>query len=194
MLRRYKAILFDLDGTLVSTAHLWERFLPEIVLELGYGDEKTREDLIRAGREGKDPVLTVLPHLSREEISRIYAEARKRILNHLNEIKPIFSREELLTIIDGKPTGIVTMSHSLFAKKVLKAVGIKDLFDTIVGSDLFENPKPHPEPLLKGIEFLGEGRVAYVGDTKGDEEAAIAAGLDFYHVRAVKRYVQGHYL
>ena len=194
MLHRYKAILFDLDGTLVCTKHLWERFIPEAVLEFGYGDEKTVELLIKAEEEGKDPIRTVFPDLPLEEVERIYKVARKKVLDHVDEIEPRFTREELLTILDGKATAIVTQTKSHFARKVLKAVGFYDLFDVIVGSDRFKNPKPHPEPILMAIDILGEPQSVYVGDTLSDEEAAHLAGIDFVHVEAVRKHVQGYHL
>jgi phosphoglycolate phosphatase len=56
---------------------------------------------------------------------------------------------------------------------------IAHLFDTVVGGDETELHKPHPAPLLLGLERLGAsaGQAAYVGDSPYDMQAARAGGL-----------------
>jgi phosphoglycolate phosphatase-like HAD superfamily hydrolase len=64
---------------------------------------------------------------------------------------------------------------------VLQTHGLKDFFDIVVSSLDVENPKPHPEALLKILDFfkLSPDQAFYVGDTAVDYETSKGAGVVF---------------
>ena len=192
MFRRYNTILFDMDGTLIDTNHIWDKYTVEVLLEEGLLKPDRVEWFLRLRRFGGDAVSEAFPELSPEEVNTIYEKTRERALRHADEIKPLFSRDELLSLLEGKASGIITQTHRRVARRFLKAVGFLDLFDTIVSSDRVKNVKPHPEPIFRALEEVGECPATYIGDSEADERAALSAGIDFYHVEAVKRYVRGY--
>jgi pyrophosphatase PpaX len=58
--------------------------------------------------------------------------------------------------------------------------GLRNVVDRFVTMEDTTEHKPHPEPLLRGLELLGgvpKEEAAYVGDSPFDVEAARAAGL-----------------
>ena len=58
--------------------------------------------------------------------------------------------------------------------------GLRTVVDRFVTLEDTTEHKPHPEPLLRGLELLGgvpRDEAAYVGDSPFDVEAARAAGL-----------------
>lgn len=80
----------------------------------------------------------------------------------------------------GKRIGIVSNNTSTHIRLVLKSLGIDLPFDCIVGSDMFSNGKPHPEPILTALSILGiepDSSVCYVGDSLQDPECGENAGI-----------------
>lgn len=181
-----------MDGTLIDTNHLWDRYTVEVLLEEGLLKPERVEWFLELRRFGGDAISEAFPELSPEEVNAIYEKTRERALKHTDEVRPLFSREELLTLLEGKISGIITQTHQRVARRFLKAVGFLDLFDTIVSSDRVKNIKPHPEPIFRALEEIGECPATYIGDSEADERAALSAGIDFYHVEAVRGYVRGH--
>ncbi len=194
MFRRYKAILFDLDGTLVDSGELWDRYTVGILQEEGLLRPSEVGRFLEVSKRGGDAISEYFPYLEGQEVERIYGKIRKAVLKHVDELKPIIPRRDLILILNGRPSAVVTQTGRKVAEAFLKAVGIEDLFDVLVTSDIVKNVKPHPEPVIRAVTELGSFPAAFIGDTEADEMAATAAGLDFYHVKAVKRYVQGAHL
>ncbi|MGD9032381.1 MAG: HAD hydrolase-like protein [Desulfobacteraceae bacterium] len=64
---------------------------------------------------------------------------------------------------------------------VLETHGLKEFFDIVVSSLDVENPKPHPEALLRILDFfrLSPAQAFYVGDTAVDYETSKGAGVVF---------------
>ncbi|MGD8229585.1 MAG: HAD hydrolase-like protein [Desulfobacteraceae bacterium] len=64
---------------------------------------------------------------------------------------------------------------------VLETYGLRMFFDIVVSSLDVENPKPHPEALLKILDFFGldAAQAFYVGDTAVDYETSKGAGVFF---------------
>jgi pyrophosphatase PpaX len=193
MLRRYKAILFDMDGTLVDTVHLWDRYLIELLLDEGLLTPDRVNWFLEIRKSGRDPILTAFPELNRKGADALYDKVRRRFLREVNRVNPIIPRRELIALLDGRPAAVVTQSHSIVARHILRAADLLDLFDILVTSDKVKNLKPHPEPILRALDEIGETPAVYVGDSEADELAAYNAGIDFIHVEAVKRYVSDHY-
>ena len=65
--------------------------------------------------------------------------------------------------------------------KVLEHNGLGGLFDIVVSSLDVKNPKPHPESILKILDFfkIGPARSFYVGDSLVDNQTARAGGVVF---------------
>ena len=77
------------------------------------------------------------------------------------------------------PLAVVTADHTVEACKHLAWMGVEGHFEHIIGSDMVSQGKPSPEMVQLAcvrLNVLPE-RVAMVGDTAGDMQAAKAAGV-----------------
>ena len=79
------------------------------------------------------------------------------------------------------PMAICTNKMHAGAIAALRKFGIEDLFTFVTGSDTWAEAKPSPVPLLKTLDMLGFGthECIYLGDTSTDAECARAAGVRF---------------
>ncbi|MFE0590052.1 HAD family hydrolase [Micromonospora echinospora] len=85
-----------------------------------------------------------------------------------------------LASLGNVPLGIVSNSDTAFSRVKLQRVGLLSRFDCVVGVDAAGVSKPHPRIFHTGCAALGypPAVTAYVGDNKlGDAVAADAAGL-----------------
>jgi pyrophosphatase PpaX len=79
----------------------------------------------------------------------------------------------------GVNLGIVTSKNRRGAERGLELMGLAKEFSLIIGADDVVNPKPHPEPVLKGLVHFGVGadETVYIGDSVHDMHSGRAAGV-----------------
>lgn len=152
-----KAVLWDMDGTLIDSEPHWLR--SEVDLAREHGAMWTEED-------GKS-----LVGLSLKESSRIFKEkigsdlSSDAVIEHLtNAVSKRLEEEiiwrpgarELLFQLrqKGVRTALVTMSLRSMALQVVNAISF-DAFDIVVAGDDVVHGKPHAEPYLKAANLLG---------------------------------------
>jgi len=176
-------ILFDLDGTLVDTAH-----------DLAYALNLQRErhgmavlplDVIRPyASHGSKGLLSIgfdlVPEderfdAMREEYLALYDQVLTR--------KPVLFQgvAELLTALDEKnvPWGVVTNKPRRFTQPLLQNIGLLQRAACVVSGDDASRPKPHPDTLFLACEQAGVNPQLcwYVGDAERDIQAGKAAGM-----------------
>jgi len=176
-------ILFDLDGTLVDTAH-----------DLGYALNLQRErhglailplDVIRPyASHGSKGLLSVGFDLSPEDES--FEAMREEYLSLYDQVltrKPILFEgvAELLDTLDKKatPWGVVTNKPRRFTQPLLENIGLLSRAACVVSGDDAARPKPHPDTLFLACEQAGvkPEKCWYVGDAERDIQAGKAAGM-----------------
>ncbi len=176
--RPVRAVLFDLDGTLVDTIPLIiASFQHAFAAVLGQEvDAATAKAWI--GR----PLLPVLLEMSPthgHELDRVYREWN---LAHTRElIRPYAGVPDLLDALAaaGIPTAVVTSKRRGTARLALDAVGLQGRIAVATGLEDTDRHKPAPDPLLHGAQVLGvkPEDCLYVGDATVDVLAARAAGM-----------------
>lgn len=176
-------ILFDLDGTLVDTAH-----------DLAYALNLQRErhglailplEAIRPfASHGSKGLLSVGFALSPEDDS--FEPMREEYLTLYDQVltrKPILfdGVAELLKELDGKavPWGVVTNKPRRFTQPLLQNIGLLERAACVVSGDDASRPKPYPDTLLLACELadVSPERCWYVGDAERDIVAGRAAGM-----------------
>ena len=180
-----KAIIFDLDGVIVDTAHYhfvaWQRLAKELGISF---TEKENERLKGVSRmRSLEIILEIgglsLPIEKREELS---TKKNSWFVEYIEAIKPneIFPGvREMLTSLKQKGFKVALASSSKNAETVLRLLQIKSLFDTVVDGTMITHSKPAPEIFLLAASKLGlnPNQCIVFEDAEAGVEAALAAGM-----------------
>ena len=181
--RAPRAIIFDLDGTLVDTVGTrvdsWMAVFPKFGIE---PDPEYLAPLM--GSDGKDRARLVAERYGVElapgddaEID-VQAGAEFRVLNADPRVLPAVL-ETLEALTDrGMPWAVATSSLPDDARESVQAIGLRAMPIICDGADV-EHAKPAPDLLLKAAGLLGVDPTEtwYVGDSRWDMVAAKAAGM-----------------
>lgn len=178
-MKAYKAILYDLDGTLINTMDM--NLYPLMrILEEELGQVWAFEDLIPYFTK---PGTKVLEELGIRDIDTVYA----RWVRYVNEYQPgAIPYEGIRETLDafrknGIKQGAVSAKLRPQYQIDVVANGLDVYLDTAVLAEDTQLHKPHPDPILKALKrmALQPEEVLYVGDARSDLEAARNAGCDF---------------
>ncbi len=178
-----KAVLFDLDGTLIDTAPDMGGALNSLLLEEGL--EPIPIERIRPYVSQGGLVLTRLGFDSKVPESEI-EPLRQRFLDHYRAIVANDSRlfdgyEGILSELEARsiPWGIVTNKPEWLTHPLLQQLDLAERSSVVIGGDTLEHRKPHPLPLQVAAERLGVNteQCLYVGDDERDIVAGKAANM-----------------
>ena len=175
---RLRAVLFDLDGTLIDSAEdiglALKKTLKDIGLEELYPDDVRKY----IGGGVKALLERVLGDKFREEYVELFR--RHYLSNPVVYTKPYEGVPEVLKELKGRGVKLAVVSNKLeeLSREILRRLNLLDYFDFFAGGDTFPEKKPSPVPVLKTLEILGEepGGALIVGDTEADIVAGKSAG------------------
>lgn len=181
-----RAVLFDLDGTLVDSAPDLATAVNALLAELGRPSVSLDEVRSWVGN-GADRLLerALSGSLDGSVPDTELDTARPRFLYHYERLLCVDSvlypgvANGLRALhAAGLPLGCVTNKPSRFTRPLLERLDIADCFGAVVGGDDAPRKKPDPAPLLMATEQLGVDprHCLMVGDSEHDIAAARAAG------------------
>ena len=177
-----KAILFDIDGTLVDSNDLhvlaWEEAFAGVGARF---DRQLLHDQIGKGTDMLVP--TLLPHADEAEQERLgdaHGEAFKT--RFLATVRPFAQAHELLAHAHGRGQRVVLASSASAAEldHYLDLLDARDLVSATTTADDVANTKPAPDIFATALEKIAPiepGEVAVVGDTPYDMDAAGKCGI-----------------
>ncbi len=180
---KFKAVLFDLDGTFADTAPDLAFALNEVLTE--QGKAKLPFDAIRPFVSKGAPGLIKLGfgltpkdnayHPVRERLLEIYQN------NICKETQLFPGIAEFIDTLDKHqiPWGIITNKPEFLTTPLMHELKLNTRSHVTYSGDTFEEKKPHPLPLLKAAEAINQKPedCLYIGDDERDVIAARAAGM-----------------
>ncbi|MBV9889784.1 MAG: phosphoglycolate phosphatase [Rhizobacter sp.] len=178
-----KALLFDLDGTLIDSAPDLAGACNEMRVERGleplpYSDLRR---MVGSGARGMvGTAFGVAPgdagyEALRDEFLARYEARMTRETRVFDAMVPVLAWLAAQHI----RWGIVTNKATRFAAPLVASLGLAEAASTLVCGDTVAHAKPHPAPLLEAATRLrlAPGRCVYVGDDRRDVDAGRAAAM-----------------
>lgn len=184
-LEHIRAVLFDLDGTLLDTAPDMAGALNALLQEEGLAGLPFEAIRARVSHGAGAVVRLAFPHTTDAALE----ELRRRFLDLYNNRLSVESRlfdglNEALDDLDsrGIPWGIVTNKPGWLTEPLLEQLALRQRAAVVVSGDTLTERKPHPAPLWYAAERLGAAPnlCIYIGDAERDVLAAKAAGMAAY--------------
>ena len=184
-IRPVRAVLFDLDGTLLDSIPDLSEACHRMMVELGRPPHAidvirtfvgkgmlnlVRRCLVESGPAGDAEVEAAV-----DVFRRHYAEVNGASTLIYDGVLPALEalREEgiLMACVTNKPAA--------FTGPLLERMGLAGFFGVTVSGDTLAEKKPHPAPLLHACRLLGAdaGDALMIGDSANDADAARAAGM-----------------
>lgn len=180
-----RAVLIDLDGTLMDTAPDIAAATNRMLQDLGM---VPLPDARIAQFVGKGVDVLIHRALTDDIDGRVdanrFAQARESFRRHYSAING-----SLAVVFEPVPTGLaslraaglrlgcVTNKHSEFTTPLLELAGLRDLLDVVVTADEVAHGKPHPDVIFEACRRLGvtTRETVLIGDSANDVQAAHAA-------------------
>lgn len=175
-----RAVLFDLDGTLVDSAPDIHAGVNALLAEEGVAPLPFAT--VRGFIGGGVPVLMTRVIAATGLDAGLHAAFCARFIERYEHdpgglTRPYDGVEAALDALADLPLGLCTNKPEGPTRALLAHLGWAGRFSVIVGGDTLPVRKPDPAPLHEAMRRIGGGAVLFVGDSEVDAETARAAGV-----------------
>jgi HAD superfamily hydrolase (TIGR01509 family) len=178
---RVEAVVFDLDGVIVDSEHVWDEVREELARERGgrWHDRAQTDMMGMSSPEWSRYMHDVIG--LRESPAEIDAEVVRRMLDRYTEQLPLVDGavEAVSRMARSFRLALASSSNRPVIDTVLAVSGLSPLFEATVSSEEVERGKPAPDVFLEAAARLAVApeRCAAVEDSGNGIRAAHAAGM-----------------
>ena len=177
-----RAVLFDLDGTLLDTAPDMVGALnalrrEELRAPLPYDDIRSvvshgAARVVKAGFPDVDPQSALRLQQRFLDIYRAALSRETRLFPGMEQVLDALAKWRI-------KSGIVTNKPAWLTEPLLAELGLRSRFACVISGDTLAERKPHPLPLLHAAALaeVAPAECIYVGDAERDVQAAHAAEM-----------------
>lgn len=183
-----RTVIFDLDGTLADTSGDLIAAGNAAFRRMGFGDvldpvADARTAMMGGGRAMLKAGFERLGQpFGEAEIAAGYPVLLTAYAENIDRFSTLYPGTA--AAIEGLRgagygVGICTNKPEALAHQLLTALGVRNLFGSLIGADTLAVRKPDPAPLREAVTRLGgdHGQAILVGDSVTDRETARAAGM-----------------
>ncbi len=182
-MKKYKAIIFDLDGTLLNTLDDLADSVNYALEQMAYPKRTLEEVRTFVGNGVKNLVIRAVPQTTcndmMEETLSIFKEHYSG--NMLNKTRPYDGILELLAELKNQGYQMAIVSNKFDdAVKNLNNIFFSEFIQVAIGESSSVAKKPSPDTCLKAMEELGVKAedCLYVGDSDVDIQTAANSGVE----------------
>ena len=189
-----KAVIFDLDGVIVSTDDCHYEAWKKMADEEGIYFDKIINNRLR-GVSRMESLEIVLEKVEKEYSEEEKMQLAERKNGYYKEFITKLTPSDILpgalkTLDELKVNGIKVAigSSSKNTPVILKQIGLSDYFDAVSDGNNITNSKPDPEVFLKAADMLGipYAECMVVEDADAGIEAGKSAGMKTVSVHGAK--------
>jgi len=179
-----KAVIFDIDGTLLDSVDFHAEAWLRAFHHFGYTQVTFDEVRSQIGKGGDQLMPVFVPQQDLARIGEALEKWRSELFRreYLPRVKPFPEVRELFQRLkdDGWQLALASSSNKQDLEQYKKIANIADLLEADTSADDAERSKPHPDIFAAALEQLGGLRpteVVVIGDSPYDAEAARKLGV-----------------
>lgn len=184
-----RAVILDIDGTLIDSNRAHARAFIDAAEELGVTAPSLEEVLRMIGMGGDRLIPRAFGFEQDDPIGQRLEELKGNIFRarYLQELEPTRGARALLERLraDGYTLVVATSASPDDVGHLLERAGVADLVEGATSADEVEESKPAPDVVEAALEEarVGPDEAVMLGDTPYDVESARRAGVSILAVR-----------
>ncbi len=176
-----QAVIFDLDGVLVDSEHLWDRARQELVEQRG-GRWQSGATEAMQGMSSSEWSAYLRDQLGVPLSARqINDEVVARLLGYYQDDLPLVAgaKDAVRRMAGSWPLGLASSSNRTVIDAVLERAGLAPFFQATVSSEEVPRGKPAPDVYLAAAERLQvpPAACAAVEDSANGVRSGVSAGM-----------------
>lgn len=187
-----KAVLFDVDGTLLDSFEANLKFYHDLAIKTGYTPPSREHHAETFHLTMREKVIDMTGLRDEGGVQRIVDIGKSRAMPYDHSLLKLLDDvpETILALKEQYLLGIVTGRIKTNIFEFPDFEKLSQHFSAVVGYEDTELHKPHPDPLLFAAEQLAVAPDAcvYIGDVENDMIAAHAAGMKGIHFTKSEEY------